>query len=203
MTAVVHQKLIGLTGGIGSGKSTVAAMLQKHGATIVDADAISRATTAAGGAAIDAIRSVFGADFVDSTGALDRAKMRELVFSDPSAKHKLEAIVHPLIKSIMQQQIAEAKTEIVVLDLPLLAENTGFNGWRTVLDRVCVVDCLPQTQIDRVMARSGMTREQVQAVMANQASRAARLAIADVVICNENLSLEALEALVKTVIIDP
>jgi dephospho-CoA kinase len=195
--------LIGLTGGIGSGKSTVAGILQGFGATIVDADAISRATTAAGGAAIAAIRESFGADFVDSNGALDRAKMRDLVFSDTSAKQRLEAIVHPLIKAEMQRQIAAASSKLVVLDLPLLAENTGFNGWKPLLDMVCVVDCTPETQIKRVMARSNMTAEQVLAVMANQATRQARLAIADVVITNEELTLEALKLAVKAAIIDP
>lgn len=196
------KRLIGLTGGIGSGKSTVAALLQDLGATVVDADAVSRATTAAGGAAIPAISVVFGQDFVDSNGALDRAKMRELVFTDSAAKQKLEAIVHPLVKLEMARQIANAMTEIVVLDLPLLAENTSFSGWRATLDVVCVVDCLPETQIKRVMARSHMTAEQVKAVMANQASRTDRLAIADVVITNEELSLAALKVLVKAVIID-
>jgi dephospho-CoA kinase len=195
--------LIGLTGGIGSGKSTVAAMLKALGAALVDADAISRGVTAAGGSAIPAIRTAFGDDFVDGMGALDRIKMRELVFAQSAAKHKLEAIVHPLIKFEMERQIeAAAMSELVVLDLPLLAENTGFSGWRAKLDKVCVVDCLESTQITRVVARSGMLPTQVQAVMNNQASRQARLAIADVVITNENLTLAALQAVVKTVIID-
>jgi dephospho-CoA kinase len=150
-----------------------------------------------------AIRQAFGADFMDALGALDREKMRNLAFSDTLAKLKLESIVHPLIKLEMQRQIEAATTKLVVLDLPLLAENTGFSGWRAKLDKVCVVDCLPQTQIKRVMARSGMTPEQIQAVMANQATRQARLAIADVVIANENLTLEALQLAVKAAIIDP
>lgn len=195
--------LVGLTGGIGSGKSTVASILHGFGATVVDADAISRGTTAAGGAAMPAIRQAFGADFVDALGALDREKMRNLAFSDPLAKRKLESIVHPLIKQEMQRQIEAATTKLVVLDLPLLAENTSFSGWRAKLDKVCVVDCLPETQIKRVMMRSGMRPEQIQAVMANQATRQARLAIADVVIANENLTLEALQLAVKAVIIDP
>lgn len=195
--------LIGITGGIGSGKSTVANILQGFGATIVDADAISRATTAADGAAIPSIRQAFGVDFVDTCGALDRAKMRNLVFSDASAKQKLESIIHPLVKLEMQRQIDRAITKLVVLDLPLLAENTNFNGWKAMLDVVCVVDCSPETQIKRVMARSGMTVEQVEAVMVNQASRSSRLAIADVVITNENLTLEALKLTVKAAIIVP
>lgn len=187
-------KLLGLTGGIGSGKSTAAAMLQSLGATLVDADAISRSTTASGGRAMEDIRKVFGDAFVGSTGALDRLKMRELVFTDTLAKKKLENITHPLIKTIMQEQIAAATTDWVVLDLPLLAERTSFAGWKPLLDLVCVVDCDERTQIERVMARSQMSESAVRAVMANQASRGARLAIADVVIANETLGLDALKA---------
>jgi len=186
-------KLIGLTGGIGSGKSTVAHMLHELGATIVDADAISRATTAAGGSAIASIREVFGNDFVDSTGALDRTKMRELVFTDERAKQKLEAITHPLIRQTMQDQISAAKTPWVVLDLPLLAERTSFEGWKPLLDAVWVVDCAERTQIARVMARNQMLESQVLAVISHQASRQERLAIADVVITNEGLTLPALK----------
>jgi dephospho-CoA kinase len=186
-------KLLGLTGGIGSGKSTVAHMLRELGATIVDADAISRATTAAGGSAMAAIRTVFGEDFVDSAGALNRTKMRDLVFVDATAKQKLENITHPLIKQAMQDQIATATTPWVVLDLPLLAERTSFDGWRPLLDAVWVVDCLESTQITRVMARNQMLESQVRAVIENQASRQARLAIADVVITNEGLALAALK----------
>lgn len=186
-------RLIGLTGGMGSGKSTVAHMLHELGATIVDADAVSRATTAAGGSAMTAIRSVFGNDFVDSTGALDRVKMRELVFADDRAKQKLEAITHPLIKQTMQDQILAAKTTLVVLDLPLLAERTSFDGWKPLLDAVVVVDCLESTQIARVMARNHMLESQVRAVINSQAPRQLRLAIADVVITNEGLTLSALK----------
>ena len=186
-------KLLGLTGGIGSGKSTVASMLRDLGAMIVDADAISRSTTAAGGSAMAAIRTVFGDDFVDNTGALDRAKMRELVFADASAKQKLEGITHPLIKQAMQNQISAATTPWVVLDLPLLAEASSFDGWKPLLDAVWVVDCSECTQITRVMARNQMIESQVRAVIKNQASRQARLAIADVVITNEGLALVTLK----------
>jgi dephospho-CoA kinase len=189
--------LIGLTGGIGSGKSTAASILQGLGATIVDADAISRSTTATGGSAIPAIADIFGTDFVDSAGALDRAQMRELVFADSTAKAKLEAILHPLIQGEMTRQIAAAGSALVVLDLPLLAERTGFSGWKPQLNAVWVVDCCEATQIERVLARSTkqgqtMTVEQVQAVMRNQATRQERLAIADVVITNENIGLNQL-----------
>jgi dephospho-CoA kinase len=189
--------LIGLTGGIGSGKSTVAAMMAAElGATVVDADAISRASTAGGGLAIAAISKEFGLEFVDATGALDRAKMRDLVFSDASAKARLEAIIHPLVKTQMRKQIETAKTKIVVLDLPLLAEKTGFNHWLTKLDSVWVVDCSEATQIKRVIARSNMTQAQVEAAMGNQATREARLAIADVVITNENINLDELKQVI-------
>jgi dephospho-CoA kinase len=202
----VLKHLIGLTGGIGSGKSTVAGILQSLGATIVDADAISRGTTAAGGAAMPAIAQTFGADFVDGAGALDRARMRNLVFSDTTAKATLEAIAHPLIHKEMTRQIEAASSQLVVLDLPLLAERTGFGGWKPKLDAVWVVDCAPSTQIDRVLARSAqagqpMTTEQVQAVIQNQATRQERLAIADVVITNENIGLESLHLLVSEAII--
>ncbi len=189
---LLGKKLLGLTGGIGSGKSTVASMLRELGAMVVDADAISRATTAAGGSAMAAIRIAFGDDFVDATGALDRAKMRELVFVDAAAKQKLEDITHPLIKQAMQNQIAAATTPWVVLDLPLLAEAGSFDGWKPLLDKVCVVDCLESTQIARVMARSQTPESQVRSIMANQASRAARCAIADAVIHNEGLTFDAL-----------
>ena len=187
------KKLLGLTGGIGSGKSTVAKMLGNLGATVVDADHISRSTTAAGGRAMPAIRAAFGDAFVDSAGALDRGKMRELVFANSAAKQKLEAITHPLIQQIMQAQIAAATTAWVVLDLPLLAERTGFAGWRPLLDVVCVVDCEEAMQVQRVMARSQISPEQVRAIMANQASRQQRLAIADVVIDNTSVSLSELK----------
>lgn len=193
--------LIGLTGGIGSGKSTVASLLSELGCVIVDADAISRSTTSAGGRAMAAIAAVFGASFVGADGALDRIKMRELVFSEPAAKAKLEAIVHPLIRQLMQEKIATARTTsadsgclAIVLDLPLLAEKTAFNGWRSQLDAVWVVDCSEKTQVTRVMARSGMTEAQVRTVMTNQASRSERRRIADVVITNDGGTLGDLKA---------
>jgi dephospho-CoA kinase len=192
----VLKHLIGLTGGIGSGKSTVAGVLQSLGATIVDADAISRSTTATGGAAIPAIGQIFGADFVDGSGALDRTRMRKVVFTDAAAKAKLEAIVHPLIQFEMTRQIDAASSPLVVLDLPLLAERTGFSGWKPKLDSVWVVDCPESTQIERVKARSGMAETDIRAVMKNQASRLQRLAIADVVITNDKLSLVALRQVI-------
>ena len=128
--------------------------------------------------------------------------MRDLVFSDSTAKAQLEAIVHPLVKAEMHRQIGASKTAIVVLDLPLLAESNALNGWRPQLDQVVVVDCLESTQIARVVARSQMTEEQVRAVIGNQALRLERLAIADKVIVNNDLSLIDLKVAVKTAIID-
>ncbi|TSE33085.1 dephospho-CoA kinase [Tepidimonas charontis] len=185
---------IGLTGGIGSGKSTVAAMLAELGATVVDADALSRACTAAGGAAIEPIRRAFGPDFIAPDGALDRARMRALVFADPQAKARLEAIIHPLVRAEIDRRIAACTADTIVLDLPLLVES---DAWRQRCDRVWVVDCTPETQIRRVMARNGWPRAQVQAVLAQQASRAQRLAAADAVIDNEGTDLATLRARVR------
>ncbi len=188
---------LGLTGGIGSGKSTVAALLALQGAAVIDADAISRATTAAGGAAIAPIRQQFGADFVASDGAMDRDRMRQKVFEDPRAKARLEAIIHPLVGlEVAAQAMAQAGARCIVFDIPLLVES---GHWRKKLQRVLVVDCSAQTQISRVQARNGLAPEQVQKIMAAQASRNRRLAAADLVLCNEGMSLAELATLVKRV----
>lgn len=184
---------IGLTGGIGSGKSTVGALLAAAGAVVLDADAISRASTASGGAAIGAIAVAFGGDFVEADGAMDRARMRTLVFSDPAARARLEAIVHPIVlRSIAEHSDAAVQSgaRLVVLDIPLLVES---GRWSPSLDAVLVVDCSAETQIERVMRRSAMPREQVQSIMAVQASRAQRRAVADAVVVNDGLTLAALE----------
>ena len=184
---------LGLTGGIGSGKSTVAQRLQVRGATIIDADHISRSLTASGGAALPAIAETFGADLIDSQGALNRARMRELVFSSPDARHRLESILHPMIAEQTRQQHEAAITsgsKLIVHDIPLLVES---GHWRTRLDGVLVVDCKESTQIARVMARNNMSADAVQAIIATQASRVQRLAAADWVIYNdEGLTLDAL-----------
>ena len=180
---------LGLTGGIGSGKSTVARMLAKLGATVIDADAISRASTSAGGVAIEALRAAFGPDIINAQGALDRDRMRDLVFADPQARARLEAIVHPLVREEIERQCAAMDGGCAVLDLPLLAESAD---WRQRVDSIWVVDCPPETQIQRVMQRNGWTRTQVEAVMAAQATRAQRLAIADTVIDNHADHLDAL-----------
>lgn len=188
---------LGLTGGIGSGKSTVAQMLVQCGASLVDADQIARALTGPGGAAMPAIAERFGAEFVDSHGALDRDRMRAHAFSQPSARQQLEAIIHPLVAQLSQEQGAAALAAgqpLVVFDIPLLVES---NHWPRRLDAVLVVDCPEATQIERVMARSSLSRAAAQAIIAAQASRARRRASADSVIYNHGLSLEALQAQVQ------
>ena len=194
---------LGLTGGIGSGKSSVAAMLVKRGAALVDADAIARSVTAAHGLAIPAIADTFGADFVTSEGALDRERMRAHVFSDPSAKQRLEGIIHPLVslETKRQAQVAlDAGHRTVVFDVPLLVES---GRWRSQVDRVLVVDCLVETQIQRVMARNNFSRDTVEKIIAAQATREQRLAAADWVIYNDALSLQALDQLVAALPIQP
>lgn len=187
---------IGLTGGIGSGKSTVAQMLVDCGAVLVDTDAISRALTAAGGAAMPALVAEFGPDIAGPDGALDRDRMRALAFSDPSAKARLEAILHPMIGQVTREQAAAAGERPVVFDVPLLTES---RHWRHQVDRILVVDCAEDTQVRRVMARNGWSAEQVRQVIAKQATRAQRQAIADAVILNEGLTLDELRARVASV----
>jgi len=182
---------VGLTGGIGSGKSTVAAMLAELGATVIDADAISRASTAVGGSAIPGLRQAFGDDYITADGAMDRDRMRARVFSEPSAKHTLEQLIHPLVRAEIDRRCAAMDGGIAVLDLPLLVESTA---WRERADTIWVVDCAVETQIQRVMQRNGWPRAQVEAVLAAQASREQRLAVADTVIDNDNTSLDALKS---------
>ena len=193
---------IGLTGGIGSGKSTVAAALvELGGALLVDTDAISRSLTAPGGGAMPAIEAQFGARFVASNGALDRAAMRELAFHDPKAKQALEAILHPMIGAETARQAAlAAPGQHVVFDVPLLVES---GRWRRLVDRVLVVDCDEATQIARVMARSGLSEAAVRAILAQQATRAQRRAAADAVIHNEGLTLSQLRDEVGRLLTSP
>jgi dephospho-CoA kinase len=186
---------LGLTGGIGSGKSTVASMLAGRGAVVIDADAISRQLTGPGGGAIELIEKQFGPRFITPEGALDRELTRQLVFDDARAKQQLETIVHPLVGEEVDRQAAQAGGACIVFDVPLLVES---GRWRQRVDRVLVVDCSEATQINRVMARSGWTREAVEKVMAGQATRGQRLAAADVTIFNDSvMSLSALAALVR------
>ena len=191
-------RAIGLTGGIGSGKSTVAALLVAHGATLVDTDAIAHAITAPGGPALPALRQRFGDDVAGADGALDRAKMRSLVFADPDAKRALEAILHPMIGAEAQRQATAAETigaGVVVFDVPLLTESSH---WRARCQRILVVDCSAEVQVQRVIARSGWSTDQVRRVIDQQASRERRRAVADAVVFNDRLSREALAAEVAT-----
>ena len=188
---------IGLTGGIGSGKSTVAARLRQLGAALVDTDAIARQLTLPGGAAIKPVRTAFGADFIDANGALNRAAMRALAFSDPSAKRRLEAILHPLIGTETERQAKFSQSaRAVVFDVPLLVES---GRWRARVDKVLVVDCREETQLRRVVARSGWAAADVQAVIAQQASRDQRRACADAVIFNDAISEVQLDDEVRLV----
>ena len=183
---------LGLTGGIGSGKSTVAQILLALGATVIDADAISRQTSGPLGAAIPAIRVAFGANAITTDGSMDRERMRALVFTDPGAKKRLETIIHPLVSQEIEAQFQRALAHgarCVVFDIPLLVES---GHWQDRLDQILVVDCLVETQIARVMARSGMEEPAVRAIIQAQASRAQRLAVADHVIFNDGLTLEQL-----------
>ncbi|MCW5296776.1 dephospho-CoA kinase [Herbaspirillum lusitanum] len=172
---------IGLTGGIGSGKTTVADLFGERGAALIDTDAIAHQLTAPGGAAIDAIRTTFGDHFIGADGAMDRTRMRAHVFADAGARKRLEAVLHPLIRSETARAAQEARGDYLIFVVPLLVES---GQWRTRTSRILVVDCSEDIQIARVMQRNGMTRAQVEAIMAAQATRAERLAAADDVIEN-------------------
>ncbi len=185
---------IGLTGGIGSGKSTVAAMFVGLGATLVDTDAIARQLTLPGGEAIEAVVDAFGPTVLAADGSLDRAAMRTRVFNNAEAKQRLEAILHPMIGAVATRE-SEAASGAVVFDVPLLAESLH---WRDRVDRVLVIDCAEATQIARVMQRPGWTETAARAVVAQQATRELRRACADAVIYNEALSIEALRGEVAT-----
>lgn len=185
---------LGLTGGIGSGKSTVGKHLVSLGAVLVDADDIARQCTLAGGLAIHAITEQFGKGFLTPEGAMDRTRMREHVFSYPEARQQLEAIIHPLVQREMWCQANAATTRSVVFDIPLLVESAQ---WRFQLDRVLVVDCSVDTQIERVMRRNGWPREQVEMIVRQQCGRDRRLAAADWVLYNDDIALETLHSLVR------
>jgi len=181
---------IGLTGGIGSGKSTVARMLVECGAHLVDTDAIARSLTAAGGAALEPIAQAFGEAAISADGALDREHMRAVVFADAGAKRRLEAILHPLIGQRAAAEAAAGRPgQPVVFDVPLLAES---RHWRERVQRIVVIDCSEQTQAVRVAVRPGWTHEAARRVIEQQAPRATRRAIADAVIHNEEVSMARL-----------
>ena len=174
--------VIGLTGGIGSGKSAVADIFASLGASVVDTDAIAHELTRPGGAAIAEVRRLFGADCIAADGAMDRKKMRELVFADPSAKRRLEALLHPMIRAESQRLIAAVgSAPYVVHVVPLLVESADY---RSRVQRVLVVDCPEDVQVERVRQRSGLGEDEVRRIIAAQVSRAARLAAADDVIDN-------------------
>jgi dephospho-CoA kinase len=173
---------VGLTGGIGSGKSSAADEFAALGAALVDSDAIAHELTRPGGTAIAALRAEFGAEYITAEGALDRARMRALVFGDAAAKRRLEGLLHPLIRQQTAARVAAARGPYVLLVVPLLLE-TG--AYRELVQRVLVVDCSETTQIARTMARSGLTESEVRAIMAAQLPRAERVALADDVITNE------------------
>ncbi|HXZ51564.1 MAG TPA: dephospho-CoA kinase [Burkholderiales bacterium] len=186
--------VVGLTGGIGSGKSAAAEEFARLGATIVDTDAIAHELTAPGGAAIEGIRQLFGDACIDASGAMDRRRMRALVFDDAAARKRLERLLHPMIREESKRRIAAAAGPYVVLAVPLLIESRDYRGR---VDRVLVVDCPEQTQLERVRARSGLSEEEVRRMMAAQIPRAQRLAAADDVLDNSG-SLDDLRRQVQT-----
>ncbi|GAB3539819.1 dephospho-CoA kinase [Noviherbaspirillum agri] len=177
---------VGLTGGIGSGKTTVADMFAARGASVIDTDVIAHQMTAPGGAAIPQIRAQFGDAFLTPEGAMDRARMRAYVFDEPSAKTRLEAILHPLIRAETERAAQQAQGTYLVFVVPLLVES---GGWRQRVNRVLVVDCPESTQVRRVISRSALPEQQVRAIMAAQATRDQRLATADDVIDNDGDAL--------------
>jgi dephospho-CoA kinase len=188
---------IGLTGGIGSGKSTVGRLLAQLGAALIDTDLIARQLTLPGGAAIDPIARALGGELIGADGSLDRGRTRELVFRDVDAKQRLEAILHPLIGIETERQAAASHAaSALVFDVPLLVES---GRWRAKVDKVLVVDCSEATQIERVMQRSGWTAPAVQAVIDSQAPRRRRRACADAVIFNDGITPDQLTEEVKAV----
>ena len=174
--------VVGLTGGIGSGKSAAADCFAAHGSTVVDTDALAHELTAGGGAAMPALLAEFGPEVGTADGALDRQRMRRLVFADPAARGRLEAILHPLIRALSDERCREAASPYVILAVPLLVESGGY---RDLCNQIVVVDCPENQQISRVMARSGLAENEVRAIMAAQASRDERLAVADDVLNND------------------
>jgi dephospho-CoA kinase len=172
---------VGLTGGIGSGKSTVANMFASLGITLVDADAVAHDITAPTGRAIEPIRREFGAQALDAKGALHRAKMRNLVFSDETAKRRLEAILHPMIRDESKRLFEQASSPYVLCVIPLLFES---GNWKQRMQRTLLIDCPEEMQVERVMQRSGLTAAEVRAIMAKQMSRQERLKLADDIVDN-------------------
>jgi dephospho-CoA kinase len=173
--------VVGLTGGIGSGKSAAAAEFERLGATVVDTDAIAHELTQSGGPAIAEIQRTFGPELIGPSGAMDRKKMRERVFADPAARKKLEGLLHPLIREESGRRIARAQGPYVIHVVPLLVESPDY---RSRVHRVLVVDVPEEIQVERVALRNGLSEAEVRAILAAQATRAQRLAAADDVIEN-------------------
>jgi dephospho-CoA kinase len=182
---------VALTGGIGSGKSAAAARFSRHGIAVIDTDGIARELTAAGGVALPALVAAFGPEAVGADGSLDRARMRVRAFADPAARARLEAILHPMIRAESERRAQAAASPYIIIDIPLLIEGGADSPWRRRCKRVCVVDCPPALQIERVRARSGLAPRDIEAIIAAQASREQRLAAADDVIDNSG-TLDAL-----------
>ena len=180
--------VVGLTGGIGSGKSAAAAEFERLGAIVVDTDAIAHQLTVAGGAAIPELERMFGRDAITESGAMDRDRMRARVFADPAAKKALEALLHPMIRDESRRRIAGARGPYVIHVVPLLVESPDY---RSRVDRVLVIDAPEALQVERVRSRSGLSEAEVRAIVAAQATRAQRLAAADDVIENRG-TIEAL-----------
>ena len=179
---------VGLTGGIGCGKSTVASLFKECGVLVIDSDVISHQMTQSGGMAIAEIREAFGDDYIDASGALDRVHMRQLIFSDHAAKLKLEAILHPLIRAQILVQVDNANinstlaSPYLLLVIPLLFETLSYHE---LVHRTLVVDCAESTQVARTIQRSGLDEQTVRAIMASQITRAERLRLADEIIQND------------------
>jgi len=183
--------VVAITGGIGSGKTAVSDLLQRHGAVVVDTDVIARELTAPHGSAMAALVETFGNGIVAPDGSMDRAAMRKLVFSEPDARQRLEAVLHPRIRAEAARQVAAARAPYVVLVVPLLVESKA--AYQDLIDRTLVVDCPEPVQIERTMRRSGLSRAEAERILASQSSRADRLALADDVIVNDG-SLETLSS---------
>jgi len=185
--------VVGLTGGIGSGKSAAARLFRELGAAIVDADEIAHELTSAGGVAIPAIRDPLGPEFIDGSGALDRVRTRTRVFSNPRVRKALESVLHPLIRREVIQRVSESRARYVVVVIPLLFETGGYSG---LLSRIAVVDCPEALQIARTRSRSGLSESEIRSIMSTQVPRSTRLAGADDVLNNLG-SLEELGAQVR------
>ena len=185
--------VVGLTGGIGSGKSAAADEFVRLGATVVDTDAIAHELTAAGGAAIPSLRGLFGPAYFDASGAMDRAKVRATVFADPSAKKNLEALLHPMIRAESERRIAASAGPYVIYVVPLLIESGNY---RERVQRVAVVDCPEDVQLERVRRRSRLGEDEVRRIIASQVPRAQRRAAADDVIDNSS-TVDALHKQVR------